>query len=154
MGLVLDSSLAVAWGLPDETSARADRLLARASGKSAFWVPALWWYEIANALTMARRRHRLVEADRSRLIELYRVLPIQTDSVLGLETVRTLQVLAHEYGLSAYDAAYLELAQRRGLRLGNLPPPPGPGARWGGGETLSFLRCGRASRAVTAFLRH
>jgi predicted nucleic acid-binding protein len=117
MDLVLDSSLAVAWGLPDEASARADRLLARASAESAFWVPALWWYEIANALTTARRRHRLVEADRSRLIELYRMLPIQTDSVLGPETIRTLQVLADEHGLSAYDAAYLELAQRRGLGL-------------------------------------
>ena len=120
MDLVLDSSLAVAWGLPDEASARADRLLARASRKNAFWVPALWWYEIANALTMAHRRHRLVEADRSRLIELYRVLPIQTDSVLGPETLGTLQVLADEYGLSAYDTAYLELAQRRGLGLATL----------------------------------
>jgi predicted nucleic acid-binding protein len=45
------------------------------------------------------------------------MLPIQTDSVLGLETIRTLQVLADEYGLSAYDAAYLELAERRGLGL-------------------------------------
>jgi hypothetical protein len=51
MDLVLDSSIAVAWGLPDEASARADRLLARASGKYAFWGPALWWYEIGNALT-------------------------------------------------------------------------------------------------------
>ena len=80
----------------------------------------MWWYEIANALTMARRRHRLVEADRSRLIELYRMLPVQTDSVLSSETIRTLQVLADEYGLSAYDAAYLELAQRRGLGLATL----------------------------------
>lgn len=120
MDLVLDSSLALAWGLPDEASGRADRLLPRASGKNAFWVPALWWYEIANALTMARRRRRLVEADRSRLIELYRVLPIQTDSVLNPETMRTLQVLAEEYVLSAYDAAYLELAQRRGLGLATL----------------------------------
>src|SRR3989442_2752259 len=152
MGLVLDSSLAVAWGLPDETSARADRLLARASGKSAFWVPALWWYEIANALTMARRRHRLVEADRSRLLELYRVLPIQTDSVLGLETVRTLQVLAHEYGLSAYDAAYLELAQRRGLGLATLDPPPAPAAGGGGGGPTSLFRCARSSTGLTLSL--
>src|SRR3989442_4674269 len=148
MDLVLDSSLAVAWGLPDETSARADRLLARASGKSAFWVPALWWYDIANALTMARRRHRLVEADRSRLIELYRVLPIQTDSVLGLETVRTLQVLAHEYGLSAYDAAYLELAQRRGLGLATLDRRLATAAGGAGGELASLLRVGGALTAI------
>ena len=74
----------------------------------------MWWYEIANALTMARRRRRLVEADRSRLIELYRVLPIQTDAVLNTETIRMLQVLADEYGLSAYDAAYLAAAENLG----------------------------------------
>ena len=120
MELVLDSSLALAWGLPDEASGRADRLLPRASGKNAFWVPVLWWYEIANALTMARRRRRLVEADLSRLSSSIGLLPIQTDSILNAETIRALQVLADAYGLSAYDSAYLELAQRRGLGLATL----------------------------------
>ncbi len=81
---------------------------------------------------MARRRRRLVEADRSRLIELYRVLPIQTDAVLNTETIRMLQVLADEYGLSAYDAAYLELAQRRGLGLATLDRRLGQAAREAG----------------------
>jgi predicted nucleic acid-binding protein len=50
MEIVLDSSVALAWVLPDETSSRADRLLAKASRESVFWVPALWWYEVANVL--------------------------------------------------------------------------------------------------------
>lgn len=120
MEWVLDCSLALAWALPDETSPRADRFLARASRQDIFWVPALWWYEVANALTVAQRRHRLTEADSARLVELYGSLPIQTDTLVGPESIWRLHVLAREHGLSAYDAAYLELAERRGLALATL----------------------------------
>ncbi len=41
MDWVLDSSLALAWALPDETSPQADRFLARVSRDSVLWVPAL-----------------------------------------------------------------------------------------------------------------
>ena len=117
MEWVVDSSIALAWGLPDETSKEADRFLSRISMRSVLWVPALWWYEMANALLMAQRRKRLGEAERIRLMELYRRLPIRTDVMLDSDTVWRLQTLAAEYNLSAYDAAYLELAQRRSLGL-------------------------------------
>lgn len=120
MDWVLDCSLALAWALPDESSRQADRFLARVSRRNILWVPALWWYEMANALTMAQRRQRLVEADRLHLIELYGMLPIQTDTALSPDAMWRFHVLAQEYTLSAYDAAYLELAQRRGLGLATL----------------------------------
>lgn len=120
MEAVIDSSVALAWALPDETSGRADRLLARAGRVSVFWVPALWWYEIANALIVARRRQRLAEADRARITELYGMLPIRTDAALDTNTLWRIHVLAEKHSLSAYDAAYLELAQRRDLRLATL----------------------------------
>jgi len=117
MEWVVDSSIALAWALPDETSKEADRFLGRISVKSILWVPALWWYEMANALLMAQRRKRLGEAEKIRLIELYGRLPIQTDMALDSDIVWRLHTLAMEYNLSAYDAAYLELARRRGLGL-------------------------------------
>jgi predicted nucleic acid-binding protein len=120
MDWVLDSSIALALALPDETSEQADYFFSRASGESIFWVSALWWYEIANALIGAERRKRLSENDRMRLIELYRMFPIQTDSVLDSDAMYRFHTLAMEYELSAYDAAYLELAQRRGLGLATL----------------------------------
>jgi len=120
MNWVLDCSLALAWALPDESSKRADRFLAGVSQKSVLWVPALWWYEVANALTMAQRRQRLADTDLMRLVELYGQLPIQTDIHLIPEVLWRFHALAREYGLSAYDAAYLELAQRRGLGLATL----------------------------------
>ena len=117
MDWVVDSSIALAWALPDETSKEADRFLGRISVKSILWVPALWWYEMANAWLMAQRRKRLGEAEKIRLMELYRRLPIRTDVALDSDIVWRLHTLATEYNLSAYDAAYLELAQRRGLGL-------------------------------------
>jgi len=117
MDWVVDSSIALAWALPDETSKEADRFLGRISVRSILWVPALWWYEMANALLMAQRRKRLGEAEKIRLMELYRRLPIRTDVALDSDIVWRLHTLATEHNLSAYDAAYLELAQRRGLGL-------------------------------------
>jgi len=136
MDWVLDASMALAWALPDERSKRADRFLAQASRNYMFWVPALWWYEVANALTMAERHHRLTEADRIRLIELYSMLPIQTDAFLNPDAVRQFHILAKEYTLSAYDAAYLELAQRRGLGLATLDQRLITAARRAGVSTI------------------
>ncbi len=120
MDWVLDSSIALALALPDKTSEQADGFFGRMTAGSVLWVPALWWYEMANALTSVQRRKRLTESDRMRLIELYKMLPIQTDVVLDSDAMYRFHTLAMEYALSAYDAAYLELAQRRGLGLATL----------------------------------
>ena len=80
-------------------------------------MPSLWWYEIANALLTAERRKRLSEAGGLRLLELYRSLPLNTDAAESAELLWRYRTLGREYGLSAYDAAYLELAARRQLGL-------------------------------------
>ena len=120
MDWVLDASIALAWALPDETSLQADQFLSRVSAKDVLWVPPLWWYEVANALILAERRKRLTEADGIQLRELYGMLPIKTDMIIGPDTIERLRTLAREYSLSAYDATYLELALRKGLRLATL----------------------------------
>lgn len=84
------------------------------------WVPALWWYELSNVFTMAHRRRRLSESESVRLVDLYGSLPIQTDTHLNSDAVWRFQALAKEHSLSAYDAAYLELAQRKGIGLATL----------------------------------
>ncbi len=117
---VLDCSVALAWSLPDERSAQADRFRRDLAVEDLLWIPALWWYELTNALTAARRRQRLTEADVVQLIDLYRRLPLSTDGAPPASTVSRIHALAWEYGLSAYDAAYLELAQRHGCGLATL----------------------------------
>ena len=120
MDWVLDSSTALALALPDEASEHVDHFFGRITIGSVLWVPALWWYEMANALIGAQRRKRLTERHRIRLIELYRMLPIQTDTFLDSDAMHRFQTLAMEHELSGYDAAYLELAQRKGLGLATL----------------------------------
>lgn len=129
MEYVVDSSLALAWGLPDEASTRADRVLERLASEGVIWVPALWWYEVANALITAERRSRISEADRMALTQLYKHLPIQTDAHLTVHTIHQIQSLAIAHRLSAYDASYLELAMRKGIPLATLDKPLTEAAR-------------------------
>ncbi len=118
--LVLDCSLALAWSIPDENFSAADEILKSVESESRFWVPALWWYELSNALTMAERHGRLMHSSAGRLVELYSHLPIYTDTLLGAQAFVRHMALAQRYKLSTYDAAYLELAERRGLALATL----------------------------------
>ena len=83
-------------------------------------MPALWWYEVANALATAARRHRITAAQSTLLAGLLGELPLRTDALIGRETFARQASLAAELELSAYDAAYLELAERRGFALATL----------------------------------
>jgi len=48
------------------------------------------------------------------------MLPIKADMFIGPDTIERLCSLAREYSLSTYDATYLELVLRKGLRLATL----------------------------------
>ena len=116
MNWVLDSSLALAWVLPDEFSERADEFLDQLTPSSSFWVPSLWWYEVSNALVMAQKRNRIKEVDRLQAIDLLNQLPLQTDFP-HIEISRYIQELAFSYSITAYDSSYLELGLRKNLGL-------------------------------------
>ena len=115
--LVLDASVAMALVIKEKSSAKAQHALDRVKAGGSLWVPALWWFEVGNVLAMAVRRKRLSGAEASRCIALLQRLPLKTDSLLGPEGMRRWRALAKEHGLIVYDAAYLEIAQRRGLAL-------------------------------------
>ena len=111
-GWVVDTSMALAWGLPDEESHSADEFWQEVHTEVPLHVPALWWYECANALVVARRRKRLTEEQAVHLGSMLAALPLKTAmSPAGDDLVR-LHMLAERHGLSAYDSAYLDLADR------------------------------------------
>ena len=83
-------------------------------------MPPLWWYEIANVLVMAQRRERISEADAAAIMSLYESLPLRVDNVAMNRIADSIRELAQRHRLTAYDAAYLELAQRRNLGLATL----------------------------------
>lgn len=114
---VVDASVSAAWVLPDEaTGFTAAALQATAAG--AVWVPVLWGLEMTNLLLSAQRRRRIGAAKRAELAAGLAALRLQ----VCREPVAlvTLDALAADHGLTAYDACYLELALRRRLPLATL----------------------------------
>lgn len=109
---VIDSSVALALVLPDERSDRAEALL-RGGRRPSLIVPSLWLYETSNALVAAVRRRRLPEAAIPEVHDLLDALDVEIDGRADRALGRAIQALALATGLSAYDAAYLELVERR-----------------------------------------
>ena len=113
---VLDASIATSWALSDEHEAAATAALKRADSDSCV-VPALWWFEIRNAMLMAERRKRLTSSDTASFLRELADLRIMED--FSPEEKNLLQ-LARAHKLTVYDATYLELAQRRSIPLATL----------------------------------
>jgi predicted nucleic acid-binding protein len=119
-GWVVDTSITLAWGLPDEDSKVAGEFWLEVHGGVPLHVPSLWWYECANALVVARRRKRLTEEQAVHLGSMLVALPLKTAmSPAGDDLIR-LHTLAERHGLSAYDSAYLDLADRLMIGLATL----------------------------------
>jgi predicted nucleic acid-binding protein len=117
--LVLDSSATLAWIYGDETTAAIRALFDQVAEEGAA-VPALWRLEVANSLTVALRRNRIdAEFRRAALADLA-LLDITTDPNTDTHAWNATLQLADRFRLTLYDAAYLELAQRRKLPLGTL----------------------------------
>ncbi len=119
MSLVLDASATLSWYFTDERTPETDSLLDQVVEQGAV-VPALWRLEVANGLQMSMRRGRLDAAFRDNaLIQLAR-MPITIDSDTDTYAWNTTLHLSERFKLTLYDAAYLELAQRRHLPLATL----------------------------------
>lgn len=115
-GLVLDASSVLSWCFEDEGNPDADALIERVAADGAV-VPAIWPLEVANALVVAERRQRLAAEDSERFIAMIEELPITIDAGTAARAFHETAALARDHGLSAYDAAYLELAMRAELPL-------------------------------------
>ncbi len=113
---VLDASVALSWCFEDEADAAADALLRSLDARTAV-VPGLWSLEVVNVLLGAERRGRITAAGSGRFLRLIEALPIEVDAETPARAAREGVVLARAHGLSAYDAAYLELAVRHGIPL-------------------------------------
>ena len=123
---VLDASVALAWVFEDEQTPSARRVLTRLATEPAL-VPALWRFEVANALLVGERRGRLDPAQVERSVTLLAALPIEVDRE-PVDLSRLISV-ARRHGLSAYDASYLELAAREGISLATLDSAMAAAAR-------------------------
>jgi predicted nucleic acid-binding protein len=117
--LVLDCSVTMAWLFREELTPFTERVLDDVTAGRAV-VPSLWPLEVGNVLLLAERRGRVSEADGARFLALLGGLPIEVDSLRGLEWLHDVVPLARATGLTVYDASYLELAGRFGAPLATL----------------------------------
>lgn len=113
---VLDCSIAIAWCIEDEATPSSDDLLDRLRLTGAV-VPVIWTLETMNVLVQAERRGRITQAAVEARLSLLEQLPITIDSQPWQRGGPAVLGLARLHGLSAYDAAYLELAMRQGMPL-------------------------------------
>jgi predicted nucleic acid-binding protein len=116
---VVDASVALAWCFDDEASGTADEVLDRLEHDEAI-APAMWPLEVANGLRTAERRGRLDLADVARVRDLLQSLPIEVEVVDLRLALGEVAEIARSLELTAYDAAYLALAARRGLALASV----------------------------------
>lgn len=116
MPLVIDSSIAAAWILPDERTPAALQARGQVILEGGL-VPAHWWYEIRNTLLMAERRNRTTEALNTLALSTLTQMPIVPTHPPDDATIFA---VARRHRLTFYDAAYLELASREKLALATL----------------------------------
>ena len=121
MTLVIDASLTLAWYFEDESTPDTDELLTCVADAGAL-VPGLWRLEVANGFQMAVNRQRIDAVYRDASLNELTLLPITIDTDTNTYAWSTTLRLAERFSLTAYQAAYLELAQRCSLPLATLDP--------------------------------
>ena len=117
--IVVDASLFAAWLLNEPRGDAQDAVWEILVAETAF-VPNHWPNEIANALRRAVRTKRIRLDEIALIAERVRPFDIEFAGPTPLEEIEKLANEALDYGLSAYDMAYVRLARDRQLPLATL----------------------------------
>ena len=118
---VLDASVTLAWLIDRSVAPYASHVRQLLLAGSRAVVPALWQMEVANGFVIAERRAMLTPSDTAQILQTFDVvlgnsIEIQHGSV----SVRRVIATARQSRLTAYDAAYLDLAKDQQLALATL----------------------------------
>jgi len=116
---VVDCSIAMAWLFHDEATPQTTALLNRLATATAL-VPAWWFVEITNVLTMAERKGRITPTQSDAFLADLSNLTIECDDEGPARAFTHLLPLCRAHRLTSYDAIYLDLAIRRVLPLATL----------------------------------
>ncbi|HEU0048823.1 MAG TPA: type II toxin-antitoxin system VapC family toxin [Nitrososphaera sp.] len=117
---VLDASIVLTWCFPDENAALADHVARRFVHGNTALVPSFWPHEVLNALLMGEKRKRISKEKIEEFLADLTILPIVLQQSPVITVFSRIQSLSHRHGLTAYDAAYLDLALDKGLPLATL----------------------------------
>jgi len=119
VSLILDASATIGGLYPNESTSAIHAVFDRV-GKDGAWVPSLWRLEVTNFLNIGISRGRTTLAFRDAALTELAGLSIQVDTDTNHHAWHSTLHPATIHNLTLYDAAYLELALRRGLPLASL----------------------------------
>jgi len=114
---VLDVSACMLWCCEDETTPASEEMLEWARQGSELHVPSIRAWEILNAVGMAIKRQRIAVDRGKDFLEQLATLNFKIDRTPPVSDFPRLHSIATKYRLTAYDAAYLDLAMRLALPL-------------------------------------
>jgi predicted nucleic acid-binding protein len=120
---VLDASVALSWLLEDAGAGQAyaaDIFSQLAEPNAEAYVPATWALEVANVIAKCEARQVLQVSRSQAFLAAVEAAPIVVDGETAVRALAETLELARRYGLSSYDASYLELALRSALPLATL----------------------------------
>jgi predicted nucleic acid-binding protein len=120
MTFVLDCSVAMTWFFEHEASEETDGLLNKLAGSESAVVVQHWILEVVNVLLAAEASRKKSHAESAQFLSLLAKLAIESDKETEDRAATITMALGRRHRLSSYDAAYLELAMRRGLALATL----------------------------------
>jgi predicted nucleic acid-binding protein len=119
LSFVVDASIALAWCSKDEHTAPVLTLLEHARTVKLH-VPAIWPVEVANVLSVMRRKNRLSQLEVAQAQALLDSLDIKVHEPRRARDVASLAFRSISNGLTAYDSEYLALATVLGLPIATL----------------------------------
>ena len=117
---VLDASVVLSWCFPDENAAVAQQVASMFKRGDTAVAPSFWPHEVLNALLAGEKRKRISRQLVRTFLQDLATLPIMLEQFPAGVVFDRIQRLSHEHGLTAYDAAYLDLALDAGLPLASL----------------------------------
>lgn len=119
-GFVLDVSACMPWCCEDEATVESENLLRMAAGSHILHVPSIWPWEMMNAVAVSVRRRSITEQRAALLFEQLSSFEFRVAPGPALAEFARISALASSHRLTAYDAAYLDLAKRMYLPLATL----------------------------------
>jgi predicted nucleic acid-binding protein len=118
---VLDASIALAWFIDPTVAPLATRIQRFLLQGDRAIVPYLWRPEVANGFVMAQKRGNLTAARSAQAFaELDILLAQSIENVSHDLPIQRVVATAQNFGLTAYDATYLETAREQQLPLATL----------------------------------
>jgi predicted nucleic acid-binding protein len=117
---VLDASVVLTWCFPDENAVYATHVATLFKRGDTAVVPALWPHEVLNALLVGEKRKRISAELIQSFVNDLATLPVALQPTSAETVFDRVQRLSRQYGLTAYDSAYLDLALDNGLPLATL----------------------------------